>query len=129
MTEKRLLIDIAGLREAYSKGDLSNLGWIRSEYNIADALTKEKKESALHRILLPLPSHALGGLDCRRRHPTAQTLTGVRRWGCFGTHLEIEDRIEEVNPHFIETHAGRILDVVTAVLIQEGTCACYRTLA
>ncbi len=51
MTEKRLLIDIAGLREAYSKGDLSNLGWIRSEYNIADALTKEKKESALHRIL------------------------------------------------------------------------------
>ncbi len=51
MTEKRLLIDTARLSEAYRKGDLSNFGWIRSEYNIADALTKDKKESAIHRVL------------------------------------------------------------------------------
>ncbi len=46
-----MLIDIAELREAYREGDLRNLGWIRSEYNIADALTNDKKESALHRVL------------------------------------------------------------------------------
>ncbi len=51
MTEKRLLIDTAILREAYRKGDLSNLGWIRSTHSIADTLTKDTKESALHRVL------------------------------------------------------------------------------
>ncbi len=51
MTEKRLLIDIAGLREAYRKCDLDNLGWIRSEHKIADALTKDKSESSLHCVL------------------------------------------------------------------------------
>ena len=51
MTEKRLLIDIAGLREAYRNRELSNLGWVRSGNNVADALTKDKKDSALHRIL------------------------------------------------------------------------------
>ena len=51
MTEKRLLIDIAGLREAYRNGELSNLGWIRSGNNPADALTKDKRESTLHRLL------------------------------------------------------------------------------
>ena len=47
MTEKRLLIDIACLRQAYRSGELANLGWIRSEHNIADALTKDRAQSAL----------------------------------------------------------------------------------
>ena len=51
MTEKRLLIDIACLRQSYRNGDLANLGWIRSEHNVADALTKEKVYSALHDVL------------------------------------------------------------------------------
>ncbi len=41
MTEKRLLIDIYSLREAYRTGDLAKLGCIRTQYNIADALTKD----------------------------------------------------------------------------------------
>ena len=51
MTEKRLLIDIACLRQAYRGGELANLGWIRSEQNVADALTKDKVNSALHNVL------------------------------------------------------------------------------
>ena len=51
MTEKRLLIDIACLRQAYRSGELANLGWIRSEQNVADALTKDKVNSALHNVL------------------------------------------------------------------------------
>ena len=51
MTEKRLLIDIACLRQAFRSGELSNLGWIRSGENVADALTKDKSKSALHNVL------------------------------------------------------------------------------
>ncbi len=51
MTEKRLLIDIYCLLEAYRKGELANLGWIRTQHKISDALTKYKKNSALHNAL------------------------------------------------------------------------------
>ena len=51
MTEKRLLIDIACLRQAFRSGELANLGWIRSCENVADALTKDKTKSALHNVL------------------------------------------------------------------------------
>ena len=49
--EKRLMIDIFCLREAYRNGDLANLGWIRRQHNIADALTKDLKSSALNDVL------------------------------------------------------------------------------
>ncbi len=51
MTGKRLLIDIYCLREAYRNVDLANLGWIRTQDNISDALTRDKKSSALHNVL------------------------------------------------------------------------------
>ncbi len=50
ITEKRLLIDIC-LREEYWNGDLAKLGWICTQHNISDALTKGKKNSSLHLIL------------------------------------------------------------------------------
>lgn len=51
MTEKRLLIDIAGLREAYRNGDLEKLFCIRSQYNVADAMTKDLKDGSLYQML------------------------------------------------------------------------------
>ena len=51
MTEKRLLIDIACLRQSYRNGDLANLGWIKGEHNVADALTKDKANNSLHDVL------------------------------------------------------------------------------
>lgn len=39
-TEKRLMVDIAAVREAYNDGVIENIGFIRREYNAADALTK-----------------------------------------------------------------------------------------
>jgi hypothetical protein len=51
MTEKRLLIDIAGLRRAYRTGELSNIAWIRTQFNIADALTKHAPCDALSNLL------------------------------------------------------------------------------
>lgn len=50
-TEKRLLIDIKAVREAYEIFDVSDLGFIRSEHNPADAFTKLKPNSALMHIL------------------------------------------------------------------------------
>ena len=40
ISEKRLLIDIAAPREAYSNRDLNNVGHVLSEHNLADGLTK-----------------------------------------------------------------------------------------
>lgn len=42
VSEKRLLIDIAALREAYVCQDLKNVAHVSSQYNIADVLTKSK---------------------------------------------------------------------------------------
>jgi hypothetical protein len=39
-TEKRLMIDLAAIRESYRNLEISNIGLIASEFNIADALTK-----------------------------------------------------------------------------------------
>eukprot|EP00168_Porphyra_purpurea_P020863 TRINITY_DN895_c0_g1_i6.p1 TRINITY_DN895_c0_g1~~TRINITY_DN895_c0_g1_i6.p1 ORF type:complete len:1091 (+),score=259.84 TRINITY_DN895_c0_g1_i6:1132-4404(+) len=50
-TEKRLLIDIAGLRESYTRREISSLGLVATEHNIADGMTKLKCGSALDCLL------------------------------------------------------------------------------
>lgn len=51
--EKRLMIDIAAAREAYSAEVLSDFGMIRSEHNPADAFMKEapKAQQMLNNVL------------------------------------------------------------------------------
>jgi hypothetical protein len=39
--EKRLMIDVAALREMHRRGDITRVGFVRSEYNLADGLTKD----------------------------------------------------------------------------------------
>jgi len=50
-TEKRLLVDIAAARQAYNRQDLSNVGLVASENNIADALSKARGCGALDALL------------------------------------------------------------------------------
>lgn len=41
--EKRLMVDIRAAGEVYEVGDISDVGWIRSNHNLSDALTKVQK--------------------------------------------------------------------------------------
>ena len=50
-TEKRLMIDIRAAREAYEKHEIEHLGWVKSERNIADGLTKLGRCNALKELL------------------------------------------------------------------------------
>jgi hypothetical protein len=50
-TEARLMIDIHAVREAYRRKELHNVALIRSEYNIADAMTKVPGNAALLQCL------------------------------------------------------------------------------
>ena len=50
-TEKRLIVDIASIREAYSDHIISNITLIRSEHNAADAMTNVTQNTALQEIL------------------------------------------------------------------------------
>lgn len=50
-TEKRLLIYVAAIREAYNRYKISNEGLVRSENNVADGLTKIKHYPPLKTIL------------------------------------------------------------------------------
>lgn len=45
--EKRLMVDIMSLREAYEKKEISEIRWIDRRDNPADACTKRKLNSAL----------------------------------------------------------------------------------
>lgn len=49
--EKRLLIDIAVVKEAYNKHEISRVGHVFSNHNPADALTKVCNSAALNSIL------------------------------------------------------------------------------
>lgn len=50
-TEKRLMIDIKAVREAYERMEISDVGWIRSKDNPADALTKLTENAVLETII------------------------------------------------------------------------------
>ena len=50
-TEKRLMIDVAAARDAYNKHEISNVGLVKSEDNIADGLTKPGLCMALDEVL------------------------------------------------------------------------------
>ena len=50
-TERRLMIDLQTVKESYDKKEIDNVSFIRSEYNISDALTKIKKDSILLKTL------------------------------------------------------------------------------
>ena len=46
-SEKRIMLDIHATKQAYQSREISNIGFVRSENNLADGLTKEKKQRAL----------------------------------------------------------------------------------
>jgi hypothetical protein len=50
--EGRLMLDVYAVREAYRCLEIDNLALVRSEYNVADALTKIDGNDALLRILM-----------------------------------------------------------------------------
>jgi hypothetical protein len=50
-TEKRLMVDIAAIREGFSRREIANVGLIKSEDNPADGLTKRGFCRALYQLL------------------------------------------------------------------------------
>jgi len=50
-TEKRLMIDVAAARDAYNKHEISNVGLVKSEHNVADGLTKPGLCPAMEELL------------------------------------------------------------------------------
>lgn len=50
-TEKRLMIDLEAARQSYGTQKISDVGWIRSEDNPADGLTKPAPCKALEKLL------------------------------------------------------------------------------
>ena len=63
VSEKRLLIDIAAIRETYTNGDLSNVAHVGSSHNIADIFTKSKADKILLSTLMEAG---------RLKHPISQ---------------------------------------------------------
>lgn len=50
-TEKRLMIDVRSASKAYQLGDIRDVGWVRSEHNLADGLTKFDKSQLVVDLL------------------------------------------------------------------------------
>ena len=51
ITEKRFLIDLSALREAYKTGAIQNLVHMLTQYNLADPLIKKIKSALLVNLL------------------------------------------------------------------------------
>ena len=51
MQEKRLIIDIICLRQAYERREVAEVKWIKGESNLADAMTKSKASNALKTLI------------------------------------------------------------------------------
>jgi hypothetical protein len=49
--EKRLIIDIIGLRQSYERQEINKIRWINGEDNPADAITKDKLCLALKQLI------------------------------------------------------------------------------
>jgi hypothetical protein len=49
--EKRLMIDVMCLRQAYERREIGEVKWIKSESNPADSMTKSKPSNALKRLI------------------------------------------------------------------------------
>ena len=49
--ERRLMIDLQAVRNAYTTHEISNVGFLRSEENPADGMTKPGKCAALDHLL------------------------------------------------------------------------------
>lgn len=50
-SELRLMIDLAATREAYEKGEIDDIGWIRIGENLTDAFTKVEYKKALRKFM------------------------------------------------------------------------------
>lgn len=50
-SEKRLMIDLISLRDAYERGEISDQAWIRFKFNPADAMNKLSNSDVLEKIL------------------------------------------------------------------------------
>jgi hypothetical protein len=53
MQEKRLIIDIICLRQAYKRKEIAKVKWIKGESNLINAITKSnsKSSNALKRLI------------------------------------------------------------------------------
>jgi hypothetical protein len=49
--EKRLMIDLSVLKQAYDRREVETIGFVRTEHNPADMLTKVTRCPILHNIL------------------------------------------------------------------------------
>jgi hypothetical protein len=49
--EKRLIIDVMCLRQAYERREIAEVKWIKGESNPADSMTKSKPTNALKRLI------------------------------------------------------------------------------
>jgi hypothetical protein len=49
--EKRLIIDIIYLRQAYKRKEIAKVKWIKGKSNPANAITKSKSSNALKRLI------------------------------------------------------------------------------
>ena len=50
-SEERMMLDIAAAREGFKNRVISDIGFVRSSYNIADGLTKSMQQRALQQVL------------------------------------------------------------------------------
>jgi hypothetical protein len=51
MQEKRLIIDIICLRQAYKRREIIKVKWIKGNSNLADLITKSKPSNALKQLI------------------------------------------------------------------------------
>lgn len=84
-TEKRLMVDIQAAWEALETNEISHVGWIGPDHNVADVLTNMKRYEALEKLTDTGKTSAKLRKWTIRKQPN-QTEVTMNRDFCLGKH-------------------------------------------
>ena len=95
--ERRLMIDIYATRQAYRRDEIADIGLIRSEYNLADCMTKIMKPKQMLRVMkIGVLRHPVEQFVLRPKLPNNEEICFVEKGG----ECRTKNTIESVSIHY-----------------------------
>ena len=115
--ERRLMVDISAAREAYNDEVISNIALIRSEFNLADALTNIGGNDALDKFLQTFTLN----------HPVEQYIIKTKTTSALRHQKPGCDNVLSTPDGKVKKNSGTINKTGTSMNNKDPTCSAHLT--